>query len=227
MLANYAKAGIVNTAIAMKVNIADTAAMLTNYAKAGIVNGAIALKVNIADTAAMLANYTRQALLDGSLALKAPLASPALTGSPTAPTANALDNSTKIATTEYVDRAVSSVLIPAISSDARLKKDVTPVANGIKTVMQLNPVKYEKKAALSSNDYSIKEIGFIAQELQKVLPLVVTETKDADKILKVNYISVIPVLTKAIQEQQQQIEAQQKQIDELKSMLQQVLNKKQ
>lgn len=37
------------------------------------------------------------------LAAKAPLASPALTGSPTAPTQTAGDNSTKIATTAYVD----------------------------------------------------------------------------------------------------------------------------
>lgn len=35
--------------------------------------------------------------------LKAPLASPALTGSPTAPTQSPLDNSTKLATTAYVD----------------------------------------------------------------------------------------------------------------------------
>lgn len=42
---------------------------------------------------------------DTDLALKANLASPALTGTPTAPTASASDNSTKIATTAYVDTA--------------------------------------------------------------------------------------------------------------------------
>lgn len=40
----------------------------------------------------------------------APLASPALTGTPTAPTASALTNSTQIATTAYVDAAVSSLV---------------------------------------------------------------------------------------------------------------------
>ncbi len=40
------------------------------------------------------------------LAAKAPLASPALTGSPTAPTQTANDNSTKLATTAYVDAAI-------------------------------------------------------------------------------------------------------------------------
>jgi hypothetical protein len=40
--------------------------------------------------------------LDTALGLKAPLASPALTGTPTAPTASVSDNSTQIATTAYV-----------------------------------------------------------------------------------------------------------------------------
>ena len=43
-----------------------------------------------------------------SIATKAPLASPALTGNPTAPTQSASDNSTKIATTAYVDNQVAT-----------------------------------------------------------------------------------------------------------------------
>ena len=46
--------------------------------------------------------------LSASLALKAPLASPALIGTPTAPTAAAHANSTQIATTAYVDTAAGS-----------------------------------------------------------------------------------------------------------------------
>ena len=45
--------------------------------------------------------------IDDEFFLKAPLASPALTGTPTATTATAGDNSTRIATTAYVDSAVS------------------------------------------------------------------------------------------------------------------------
>ena len=41
-------------------------------------------------------------------ALKAPLASPALTGTPTAPTAEASTNNTQIATTEFVNTAISN-----------------------------------------------------------------------------------------------------------------------
>lgn len=51
------------------------------------------------------------------LALKAPLASPSFTGTPTAPTAAASDNSTKLATTAYTDGAVAT---SAAADDARL-----------------------------------------------------------------------------------------------------------
>lgn len=46
--------------------------------------------------------------LVSDLALKAPLASPALTGNPTAPTQTALNASTRVATTAYVDSAVTA-----------------------------------------------------------------------------------------------------------------------
>lgn len=48
--------------------------------------------------------------VETALDLKAPLASPALTGTPTAPTATAGDNSTQIATTAFVKSAIDSGL---------------------------------------------------------------------------------------------------------------------
>jgi hypothetical protein len=151
------------------------------------------------------------------------LASPAMTGTPTAPTAAPGTNTTQVATTAFVAAAVA----PGIASDARLKKNITPISNGVSTVMKMNPVSYLKKPSLAATDYNIKENGFIAQELMQILPDVVFEARDTEKIFKVNYISIIPVLTKAIQEQQQVIVNQQKQIDELKALVNQLLNKKQ
>jgi hypothetical protein len=113
-----------------------------------------------------------------------------------------------------------------VSSDLRLKNNIKKIDEGIATLMQLNPVSYEKKSSLASSDYSIKENGFIAQELKKVLPILVNEGKGPDKLLSVNYISIIPILTKAIQEQQKTIEGQQKQIDELKILVEKLINKK-
>lgn len=55
--------------------------------------------------------------LVSDLAAKAPIASPALTGTPTAPTPAAADNSTKLATTAYVDAAYTSYT-PAVSQSS-------------------------------------------------------------------------------------------------------------
>lgn len=103
------------------------------------------------------------------------------------------------------------------SSDKRLKRNITPLKQSIAAVMQLNPVSYEKKQSLASTDYNMKENGFIAQELQKVMPALVTEGTDKDKLLSVNYIALIPVLTKAIQEQQKEIET-------LKALVEKLIN---
>jgi hypothetical protein len=104
-------------------------------------------------------------------------------------------------------------------SDSRIKKNIVNSTYGLATVLQLRPVEYN----LNSND--LKQVGFIAQEVQKLVPEVVTG-KEGDlskgEILGITYSNLVPVLTKAIQEQQKQIEdqnakiaAQQKQIEEL------------
>lgn len=60
------------------------------------------------------------------LALKAPLASPALTGNPTAPTQDATDNSTKIATTAFVKTAVSGASSGSVKCEAYNNPALTP-----------------------------------------------------------------------------------------------------
>jgi hypothetical protein len=147
-----------------------------------------------------------------ALNLKANIASPTFTG-----TVNGVD-------------AIFSGSVEAaafnVTSDKRLKTDIKSLSNAVEAIMKLNPVTYKKKTTLSSQDYLIKEYGFIAQELQKVMPILVQEGADANKILTVNYISIIPVLTKAIQEQQKQIGDQQKQINDLKALVEKLINKK-
>jgi hypothetical protein len=77
------------------------------------------------------------------------------------------------------------------TSDKRLKRNIAPLQNSIAAIMQLKPVSYEKKSSLSSTNYSIKENGFIAQELQKVMPSLVIEGTDKDKLLSVNYTATL------------------------------------
>jgi hypothetical protein len=116
-----------------------------------------------------------------------------------------------------------------LTSDLRLKSKIVPLTTSLATVMQLNPVHYVKKESLSSTTYTLEENGFIAQEIQKILPYLVQEGTDKDKLLSLNYVSLIPLLTKAIQEQQAQIEelqsyktaisSLQKELEEIKKLL--------
>ena len=120
-----------------------------------------------------------------------------------------------------------------LSSDYRLKKNIIPIKDGISTIMKLNPVNYDKKNSLDALNYDKKENGFIAQEIQKVIPYIVIEGEDNDKLLSVDYTSIIPVLTKAIQEQQIIIEQLKKsnelyaeQIKKLTGMIEKILEDK-
>ena len=98
------------------------------------------------------------------------------------------------------------------TSDRRLKKNIQPLETALDKVIRLNPVIYDKKRHMTSDEYEIHEIGFIAQELQQEFPEVVSQQPDENHTLGVNYQALIPVLTKATQEQQIIIEKQQQTI---------------
>ncbi len=97
-------------------------------------------------------------------------------------------------------------------SDSSLKKNITRLKNRkvLEDIMLLQPVDYNMKTDLQNNK---KEFGFIAQELEEIFPELVA---DIGNIKTVNYSGLIPILTRAIQEQQQKIVSQQKDIDDLK-----------
>jgi ABC-type Fe3+-citrate transport system substrate-binding protein len=61
---------------------------------------------------------------------------------------------------------------------------------------------------------STVQIGIIAQEIEKILPQVVTTDKDGYK--SVHYTAIIPVLIEAIKEQQKQIEELKQEISDIK-----------
>ncbi len=77
-----------------------------------------------------------------------------------------------------------------ISSDQRLKQNISSSSYGLQTINSLRPVTYRMISDGSP------QIGFIAQEVRTVLPDLVTE----GKYLSLNYTGIIPVLTKAVQE---------------------------
>jgi hypothetical protein len=86
------------------------------------------------------------------------------------------------------------------TSDRRHKTEIQPLAvDALDTVAKLKPVTFMWKDP-ADDGMKGREIGFIAQDVQTVLPDVVSTADDADKTLGLKYDSLIPVLTKAIQE---------------------------
>ena len=107
------------------------------------------------------------------------------------------------------------------TSDRRMKENITTLTEGLKTVLNLNPVCFTWKDQTDQK----KHIGLIAQEVMPLVPEVVDTGNDPDKTLGINYAGLVPVLIKSIQEQQQQIESQQKQIDELKTLVNSLISR--
>jgi hypothetical protein len=92
------------------------------------------------------------------------------------------------------------------SSDIRYKKDITPLTNALNNVMQLRGVNYfwKTKEFPEKQFPDTKQIGFIAQELEKVYPEVVFTDKDGYK--SVDYSRLTPILVEAIKDQQKIIQ---------------------
>jgi hypothetical protein len=101
------------------------------------------------------------------------------------------------------------------ASDVRFKKILLPISNPLDSVLKLAGVSYEWKTDeyKEKNFPTGRHIGFIAQEVEKVLPDVVSTAADGTK--SVAYTEIIPVLIEAIKEQQKRIEQLEKKLTEL------------
>jgi hypothetical protein len=100
------------------------------------------------------------------------------------------------------------------TSDISMKKNIVSINDALQKVLEMNAVYFSWKNDLSGN----RRLGFIAQEMEKVVPEVVF-TNPVDSLKGINYPELTAVLAQAIKEQQQQIDIQKKEIDELKSLV--------
>jgi len=105
------------------------------------------------------------------------------------------------------------------SSDRRLKQDIVDLNYGLEEVLKLRPVAYHWKANANALQ---KELGLIAQEVKPLIGELVGINDQREHTLTLNYEGLIPVLIKAIQEQQEIIEGQKIKIEaqntEIKSL---------
>ena len=94
-------------------------------------------------------------------------------------------------------------------SDVRTKENIVNATDGIKTINALRPVRFDFKEGFGNDKKN--QLGFIAQEIEQVFPDAVDtwgESDDPEKPYKsVGTTALIPVLVKAMQEQQALIES--------------------
>jgi hypothetical protein len=123
------------------------------------------------------------------------------------------------------------------TSDGNYKENIEPLTDALNIVNSLNPISFNWKSHPTHNfDLKNKTVGFIAQEVQEVLkdkPYVnsivkqnqTTYYNENDEEINEPFLGIaegnlIAILTRAIQEQQEQINSLKIEVDQLKTMVQ-------
>jgi hypothetical protein len=120
-------------------------------------------------------------------------------------------------------------------SDESIKTNIEDITNATEVLSQLKPRSYNYITATDNLNFldGSHSMGFIAQEIQQVLPNIVVPfvhpgvwdeygnqiSQDVD-LLGVKYTELIPIIVAGLQEQQTTIEAQSAQLTELQSEVQ-------
>jgi hypothetical protein len=111
------------------------------------------------------------------------------------------------------------------TSDIRFKENIQPLDKGLEIINKLKPVKFNFITTTENNFSEFDEIGFIAQDVEgalstelfaKAVVKKLDEDKD-DSALGLMTEKLIPILVKAIQEQQAQIKALEQRIINLEN----------
>jgi hypothetical protein len=108
------------------------------------------------------------------------------------------------------------------TSSARFKHDIAPLDAGLDAILKLEPVHYKLNADHGDPDKPL--YGFTAEQGSQALPALAGVDAEG-KPNTFDYLGVVPVLVKAVQEQQKAVQEQQKEIERLKSQLGQSLQR--
>jgi hypothetical protein len=124
-----------------------------------------------------------------------------------------VDNSDilRISTNDAHIGTTSGTVVGAQTSDERIKNILGPVEYGLAEIKQLDPVSY----ALKSDPEQVPHLGFIAQQVNPIIPESVFDTDDhiegepegAPTKLGMEYVALIPVLVNAIKELSAEVDA--------------------
>ena len=108
--------------------------------------------------------------------------------------------------------AAGDIIAYGSPSDINYKENVKPIEDALDKILQLEGVSFDWKEGTNANKLTnIKEdLGFIAQQVQGVLPKLVRKNDDGKLSLRDK--GIIPYLVEAIKEQQKQIDNLKKQV---------------
>jgi hypothetical protein len=107
-------------------------------------------------------------------------------------------------------------------SDLRVKDNIEVIDNALEKIQAIRGVTFTRKDAVAA-DINKRHAGVIAQEVLTVLPEVVSGTEE--DMYSVAYGNMAALFIEAIKEQQTQIESQKSEIDVLKDLVQQLINR--
>ncbi len=103
----------------------------------------------------------------------------------------------------YCPNNLTVANILEITSDERLKGNIEDIPNSsLDKLMQIQPKQYNFK----NDDKKLLRYGFIAQEIEKVFPNLVSIPEEPEEPRTVNYLDIIPLLLLKIQDLQEQID---------------------
>ena len=90
------------------------------------------------------------------------------------------------------------------SSDKRLKENISPIPNALQKLSQISGNTFDWKSGFGEiHSHSGTDVGVIAQEIEKILPQVVTTRENGYKA--VQYEKIIALLIEAVKELQEEV----------------------
>jgi hypothetical protein len=99
------------------------------------------------------------------------------------------------------------------TSDRRLKENIEPISNATDKLMDMKPVTH----TWIDNPEAPQVHGFIAQEMQEVVPEAVSGDAESDEMMSMDYGRITPVIVAALQDALKEIKELKTRIDELES----------
>ena len=114
------------------------------------------------------------------------------------------------------------------ASDRRLKQNITPINYGLDAVLNMKPISFNWADGFQEIEKDKTMLGFIAQDMEKVVPEVVEKFSKTpielngeliEDSLTINQKYIIPILVKAIQEMNTKLDEQNQTIQNLQEQI--------